>query len=118
MRGWQSPEGTHYNTSEGEDHGDHADRLLDKFYPDWRWEEDKRFEHQGAVFASAALEYKGWLRIVCDGVYSLYVMKRPALDNLIEQVQELHPSQRVIVDVESGRGFTGAAFEFLLEGVN
>ena len=106
FRGWVSPSGEKFYTSDGVDHGDHADKLLAKKYPSWKWEDDKRFsDGSGAVYATDALEAKGWIRVVDDGIYSCWALDGRTRSTLIELISEIDDGTPVMVDSRDGKGW-------------
>ncbi len=101
FRGFISPDGEQVEIDPGADHGQAASGLLDTHHFGWNWEDDERFEDQGVIYATPALLSKGWLRIVDDGIYSVWELSGPALDHVTMEVSDLHPADKVILDVES-----------------
>jgi GNAT superfamily N-acetyltransferase len=102
FRGWISPNGEEFNTDDGGTHDSHANQLLRKFYPNWHWESVKQFQSGGAVFAEAALLYKGWIRVVDNGIYSVYKITPTIKSTLIELISDLPDKHKVRLDVEVG----------------
>lgn len=114
FRGWIDPDGERYHTIELATHDDHAELLLKRFYPKWRWEDDPRCGEGSVIYASWALEVKGWLRVVCPGSYSLWELRGPAKDNLIDLVADLDEDQALHVGLLKGGRFPyRTAGEFL-----
>lgn len=103
FRGWVSPSGQQLETGSGEDHGNHADRILDRAYPAWEWERSKRFTEQGVSYPTIALEYKGWIRVVDDGIYSVYKLTPAVVSSLEELINEIEDDTPVIIGVAKGR---------------
>ena len=104
FRGWVSPSGGRVETGSGEDHGKHADRLLTRQYPGWKWDRSKRFTRGGVSYASDALEYKGWIRVVGDGIYTVYKITPEIAEQLVGLISDIDDSTPVIIGVSRGRG--------------
>lgn len=103
FRGWVSPSGQQLETDSGEDHGNHADRILDRAYPAWEWERSKRFTEQGVSYPTSALEYKGWIRVVDDGIYSVYKITPATVSSLEELINGIDDNTPVTIGVVKGR---------------
>ncbi len=103
-RGWISPSGKRFTTTPNVDHNEHADRLLSRRYKGWRWENDKRFCFgDGAYYAMSALEYKGWIRVVCSGSYSVWTLDRRRKEMLIDLTLDRADDDPLYLDVEDKR---------------
>jgi len=107
FRGWISPDGREFNSDDGGTHSSHAHRLLQKFYPNWKWESLRTFQQSGVIYADLALEYKGWIRVVDNGIYSIYKMTPQIKSILIELLSELPNNYPVKMDIEDGRSIGG-----------
>ena len=113
FRGWISPSGERIEIGDL-DHADIAERILRKQYSDWDWEKEERFKEKGPLCVPIeALEYKGWVRVVWPGSYSVYEISGNARDTLIELISQLPPNQTVYVDVQKGTRFQRDAQQFL-----
>jgi hypothetical protein len=99
FRGWISPDGRRFTTNPNDDHNDSAARLLKRYFRQWEWENAPEAEYQGAIFASLALQSRGWIRVVGENSFStgkVTAQNAPVLRGLILRV---HPSDRLYIDL-------------------
>ncbi len=104
--------------NDGGTHDSHADRLLKKYYSNWNWESSKSFQLGGVWYADLALQYKGWIRVVDNGIYSIYKLTPQIKSILIEILSELPPSHVVYLDMEVGRSIRRSTAREVLEFLN
>jgi hypothetical protein len=118
-QGWVSPDG-HKVEIVASDHNNSAYDIIEKQYPDWDWENDRRFQidlgGQQLPYAPKALEYKGWVRVAEDGTYSVWNLREPAKSTLIELLSALPPDTEVAIDLDGLNTYRkGTAEEVLRE---
>ena len=118
FRGWVSPSGDQLISGEGEDHGSHADRILNKQYPSWDWSRSKRFTRGGVSYASDALEYRGWIRVVDDGIYTTYKLTPDTIYQLEQLIAEIDDDTPVMIGLVKGPGLRQTSKEKALEWLN
>ncbi len=124
-QGWVSPNGKFFPLTKNKvlglygNHDHKASELLAKFYPKWRYEKDNDFTFSsGVVYATKALEYRGWVRVASDNQYSVWSINDPFTGrmrkNLADLIAGLHGG-KVYVDTFKGDVIGGEYIDDILE---
>lgn len=117
FRGWVSPTGEKFPIDDGEPHGrEQTNEILRASYPGWDWESNPNFVRNENADSAYALQYRGWIRVIGDGMYSTWQMTGQVahvLRRLLEELVEKDPDHGVKVDFYLGRPMEGSAEQVL-----
>ena len=114
FRGFVSPQGEKFSAQKGEDHNDLANRLLRKFHKNENYENDEEANENGVYFANTSLEIRDWVRVVDDGLYSVWRLNYVTLNRLKDLLSELPDNHQCMLGISIGdKLLKGTATELL-----
>ena len=117
FRGWVSPDGKKIPLDHDEPHGREQTRaILSEYYPAWDWESNPNFIQNEAVYSGYALQFRGWIRVIGNGMYSTWQLTGQTsrvISQLVEEVSENDPDQTIKIDFWLGGPIYGTAEQVL-----
>lgn len=94
-----APNGQLTEIDSGAEHGDAAEHLLKKYFKNWDWESNPKFQQRGVAYAGDALQARGWVRVVGTNIWSADTVSRVQAEALSDDLLAVGPGKTVCIDI-------------------